>query len=271
MAKQRRQWDILDSETLAVERGVDERELVRRAKAGKLKLNDCVRPTGTEAWRRVDQITQLAELVRRAQRKEAPRRQPSQVRRPTPVAAAPPPTEAPASEPKAEPTATLAIAPEEGQEDDDRISFRPPRTADVPVDLTPMVDVTFQLLLFFMLTATFTLQKSIELPNPAEQQGTATLQQLLRENIVIEVDRNNVYWVDDQKVDADELVRRLTQIRRRQNKTSAIIIGTEDSSHGAVVTALDAAQEAGIENLILAPPKKAPKTRAFFGRRRRGG
>jgi len=247
-----RNWDILDHETLSVERQVPERELVRRARSGQLRLEDCIRPAGTEEWRRVSQVRQLAELVRRARARAAERR---------PKAARTQPVSAPAS-------AEQPVRAEAPEADETAIQFRAPRTADVPVDLTPMVDVTFQLLLFFMLTATFTLQKSIELPKPAQDQGTVTLQQLLNENIVIEVDGNGVFWVDDQKVDASELVRRLTQIRRRQNKTSVIVIGAEQAQHGAIVTALDAAQEAGIENLILAPPRRAPKTRAFF---RRGG
>ncbi len=265
MAQQKtRRWDILDSESLAVEHAVEERELVRRAREGKLKLADCIRRTGTEAWRRVDQIPQLAELVRRAQQKKQTAKR----------AATPPPAARPAAPSPAAAVAPPTVQPpvkEVEQGDGEAISFREPRTADVPVDLTPMVDVTFQLLLFFMLTATFTLQKSIELPTPSEEQGTATIEQLLRDSIIIEVDDNNVYWVDDQKVDAGELVRRLTQIRRRQNKTSAIVIGSENAHHAAVVTALDAAQQAGIENIMQGPPRKSPKTRVFFGGRRRRG
>lgn len=259
-----RLWDILHHDTLEVERAVPEKEVVRRAKSGALRLDDCLRRTGKDEWRRVEDFPKLAEIVAAATARGASS-PPAVTRRPEPEAAR--------SVEQAE-TATAAPAAlaeaTEGSDEAEPLQFRPARTADVPVDLTPMVDVTFQLLLFFMLTATFTMQKSLEMPKPAEEKGTRTLQQILRDTITIEIDKNNAFWVDDQKVDASELVRRLAQIRRTENKTSVIVQAHEDATHEAVVTALDAAQEAGIETLMLAPPKRAPRQQRFFQRRRAG-
>ncbi len=54
--------------------------------------------------------------------------------------------------------------PDEEDEDEDDVIFdRKPRE-DEELDMTPMVDVTFLLLIFFMVTAAFSLQKSIEMP-----------------------------------------------------------------------------------------------------------
>jgi biopolymer transport protein ExbD len=242
-------WDVLYSETLEVEVGLSEEQVLERLRRGQLGPKDCVRLSGTHEWKRV---VEVASFRRAAQQAIA--------RRGSPEAA---PREA---EPDTQ------TVPQEGQEE---IGFRPPRTVDVDIDMTPMVDVTFQLLLFFMLTATFTLQKSIQMPAPAEEKGTMamTWEQLLRERILIEVDEKNNFWVDFQKVDASELVRRIEETRRRQNKTAAIVVGAEQATHEAMVTALDAAQEAGVENLILAPPRRTPQTRAFFRQRQlpRGG
>ena len=60
-------------------------------------------------------------------------------------------------------------------------SFR--RSEDVErddLDMTPMVDVTFLLLIFFMVTAAFSLQKSLEVPTP-DQQENATESRTLEE------------------------------------------------------------------------------------------
>lgn len=260
-----RKWDILHHDTLEVERDVPESEVVRRARRGELALNDCLRRSGTDEWKRVSDLGKLAEVVRKAHaRKTAPEDVAPAPEAPAHAAAVP-------AMPFQEQVATVAAAPPtepEAADEDAVLRFPPPRTADVPVDLTPMVDVTFQLLLFFMLTATFTLQKSLEMPKPAEEKGTRTLQQILRDTITIEIDSNNNFWVDDQKVDASELARRLVQIRRSENKTSVLVQPHEDATHEAVVRALDAAQEAGIETLMLAPPKRAPRQQRFFQRRR---
>src|SRR3989304_50163 len=65
------------------------------------------------------------------------------------------------------------------------------------MDMTPMVDVTFLLLIFFMITAAFMLQKSLEVP-PADADEAAPAQaveDLEKDSIVVRVDGDNVYWI----------------------------------------------------------------------------
>jgi hypothetical protein len=72
-------------------------------------------------------------------------------------------TPVPPQEPKS--TAEATPAPER--------AFTPKKHLEDPeLDMTPMVDVVFQLLIFFMLTAAFALQKSLTLPKPADDQPT---------------------------------------------------------------------------------------------------
>ena len=73
------------------------------------------------------------------------------------------------------------------------------------LDLTPMVDVTFLLLIFFMVTAAFALQKSIEVPPVDEESAAAqTVQDLEQDSIVIRVDGDNVFWVGAPKWEAEQ-------------------------------------------------------------------
>ena len=71
-----------------------------------------------------------------------------------------------------------ATAPQGSEDDDENFPARPER-AEEELDMTPMVDVTFLLLIFFMVTASFSLQKSIEMPR---QQTDAPSTQAIEED-----------------------------------------------------------------------------------------
>ena len=68
-------------------------------------------------------------------------------------------------------------------------------TGDEQLDMTPMVDVTFLLLIFFMITAAFALQKALEVP-PTEEQAAAesrTIDDFAEDSIIVRVDGDNVF------------------------------------------------------------------------------
>ena len=67
----------------------------------------------------------------------------------------------------------------QGQDEDDENLFARPQREEEELDMTPMVDVTFLLLIFFMVTASFSLQKSIEMP---QQQTDAPSTQAIEED-----------------------------------------------------------------------------------------
>ena len=72
-------------------------------------------------------------------------------------------------------------------------STRPRKRADDELDLTPMVDVTFLLLIFFMITAAFAAAKAISVPPTKESDAapTVTVEDLENDSIVIRIDVEN--------------------------------------------------------------------------------
>ena len=70
---------------------------------------------------------------------------------------------------------------------------------DDDMDMTPMVDVTFLLLIFFIMTATFSLQKSLQVPTPQpEEASTQAIPQETDEDpefLTVEVDQSNTFFV----------------------------------------------------------------------------
>ncbi|MGD9853338.1 MAG: biopolymer transporter ExbD [Planctomycetaceae bacterium] len=141
-------------------------------------------------------------------------------------------------------------------DDDDEIGFRLSRRhmEDDGIDMTPMVDVTFLLLIFFMITASFSLQKSMETEAPEEdQEGYAQLpqmQDLAAESVIVEIDDSDVIFVDDERVGGpgelqDVLLRKMSVEQKRE----MIIEPHEQSRHGTVVAVTDVGIEVGMQRI----------------------
>lgn len=117
------------------------------------------------------------------------------------------------------------------------------------LDMTPMVDVTFLLLIFFMVTASFTLQKSLEQPHAQSEDPSTNVQEnddQPDDYIQINVDQNNTYYVttrDSEEVECpseSEMRARVKDAKANSSATRLIIRAHEESFHSKVVTAWDA-------------------------------
>ncbi len=92
---------------------------------------------------------------------------------------------------------------EEADEEDDFQISKPP-LEESGLDMTPMVDVTFLLLIFFMITAAFSIQKSMqaEPPQPDEEGAaqTMTIEEMEQDSVIVGISQNDELTVDDEPV-----------------------------------------------------------------------
>lgn len=130
------------------------------------------------------------------------------------------------------------------------------------MDLTPMVDVTFLLLIFFMITAAFALQKALEVPPVQDDQAapTQTVDDLEKDSIVVRIDGDNVFWIgaprwpEEQKaISVQEMLVKVREARGEDNSGPAkmLVQANGDSRHQFVVAALDAGSGTGMEEIRL--------------------
>ncbi|QDT91835.1 ExbD/TolR family protein [Gimesia algae] len=172
----------------------------------------------------------------------------------------------PVTSPQTETAANKYFPPEEDEDDDDEDDGFSIRSADSEfeeMDLTPMVDVTFLLLIFFMITASFSLQKSIQVPppNPDEDgvsQSLQTLDDFREESIIVEIDNNNGIYVDDTKLSSpSEIVQAILDRRDADGKPKSelVLSAHKAARHETVVAVVDAANEVGMQKIRLASYK----------------
>lgn len=143
-------------------------------------------------------------------------------------------------------------------DDDGGFTLKRRRTEVEEMDLTPMVDVTFLLLIFFMITASFSLQKTLEVPPPdPESQGSSPvpLEQIEESSVIVRVEPNDAYFVDDRPVsNPDDLAAELAKAMAEGTRSELVIEAADAARHETVVKVYDAGNEVGMQKIRLATP-----------------
>lgn len=133
------------------------------------------------------------------------------------------------------------------------------------LDMTPMVDVTFLLLIFFMVTAAFGLQRSFDIPAPDDTRPSTagrTLQELENDPdyVIVRIDRYNTFhvsaavWEAEQEAPSKpDLLAKLRQALAggAATPTHLLVLASEEAANGSVVAALDAGTAVGIQDVRL--------------------
>jgi biopolymer transport protein ExbD len=114
------------------------------------------------------------------------------------------------------------------------------------IDIAPLIDVVFQLLIFFMLTSNFIIQPGIKVNLPK----AVTSETVKTENIEIVISGENVTYTNGRVVTQAELKSLLTQVVRRQQ--SILIKADRRASLGRVVEVWDLCRDLGINQISIA-------------------
>jgi biopolymer transport protein ExbD len=136
--------------------------------------------------------------------------------------------------------------------------------AEADMDMTPMVDVTFLLLIFFTVTAAFALQKSLEVPPVDSDQATQaqTVEDLEKDSIVVRVDGDNIFWIgcpmwlqEQRAPSTTDMQAKVREARKGDERgpgpTKLLVQANGDATHEHVVAALDAGSAVGMEDIRL--------------------
>ena len=116
------------------------------------------------------------------------------------------------------------------------------------IDLTPMIDVTFIMLIFFIVTATFIKETGIDVNKPEAK--TTTVQD--KANILIAIDANNRIWIDRRQVDVRAVRPNIERLYAENPQGSVVIQADKESKTETLIAVMDASREAGVYNVAIA-------------------
>jgi biopolymer transport protein ExbD len=157
------------------------------------------------------------------------------------------------------------LALDDDEESEQKVVLRS-KPEEAEMDMTPMVDVTFQLLIFFMLTASFAVQKTLPMPAPKEKDAASAVQMVEEvdesDQIVVRVDSFSTFhvsassWDDEIECPSEqELISRIREARQGDGQghipTKLIVKAHGDAIHDRVVMAVDSGISVGFDNVQL--------------------
>ena len=116
------------------------------------------------------------------------------------------------------------------------------------VNLTPMLDVVFIMLIFFIVTASFVKEAGIDISRPP----AATAERKERGNILVAITKDNQIWIDRRQVSPQALRANIERLHAENPQGSVVIQADEKSENGLLVRVMDAARLAGVGNVSLA-------------------
>lgn len=135
------------------------------------------------------------------------------------------------------------------------MNFKRQNKEAVDVNLTPLIDVVFLLLIFFMVSTTFTRENHLSIDLP---EATAEEQPVAPQSLEIIITAEGSYSVNDNTLvndQLDTLKRALVKAAGGKEKLPVIITADARTPHAAVVKAMDAAGQSGFVNLSITTRK----------------
>jgi biopolymer transport protein ExbD len=116
------------------------------------------------------------------------------------------------------------------------------------INITPMLDVVFIMLIFFIVTASFVKEAGVDVTKP----DASTAIQKPKANILIAIDPNNQIWIDRRRVDAADLRPNIERLHAQNPQGTVVVQADKSSSYEMLLKVLDAARAARVTNVAIA-------------------
>ncbi|MFA5345798.1 MAG: biopolymer transporter ExbD [Candidatus Omnitrophota bacterium] len=132
------------------------------------------------------------------------------------------------------------------------MEFEGRKKINTDLNIAPLIDVVFQLLLFFMLTANFITQPGIKLALPA----AVSAQPQQEEDLVVFITKDNELYLNQAEVSLEDLPGRLKSGMITAKKKTVVIKADERINFGFAVKVMDIAKQAEAQGLVISTTKE---------------
>ena len=123
-----------------------------------------------------------------------------------------------------------------------------PEEDEQEINITPMLDVVFIMLIFFIVTASFVKESGIDVNKP----DAATAVAKEKANILIAIDSNGEIWIDRRIVDPRAVRANIERLHAENPQGTVVIQADDDARTGVLVQVMDAARLAGVYDVAIA-------------------
>jgi biopolymer transport protein ExbD len=117
------------------------------------------------------------------------------------------------------------------------------------INLTPMLDVVFIMLIFFIVTASFIKEAGIDVNRP---DAPVTESKPENANILVVINANDEIWIDRRLIDPRALRANIERLHAENPQGSVVIKADKKSTNKMLVTVMDSSRNAGVYNISIA-------------------
>ncbi len=122
---------------------------------------------------------------------------------------------------------------------------------DAQIDLTPMLDVVFIMLIFFIVTTSFVKETGVDINRPS----ASTAEKKSKGNILIAIRPNGDIWMDKRLIDVRAVRANVQRMKAKFPHSSVIIKSDSEAKTGILVKVMDQVRLAGVQNISIAASK----------------
>ncbi|WP_100915171.1 ExbD/TolR family protein [Pseudoalteromonas spongiae] len=116
------------------------------------------------------------------------------------------------------------------------------------INMTPMLDVVFIMLIFFIVTATFVKEAGIDVNRPE----AATAVQKERANILVAISDKGEIWINKRQVDVRAVQANIERLHAENPQGSVVIQADKKATTDTLIKVMDAARSAGVFDVSIA-------------------
>lgn len=122
------------------------------------------------------------------------------------------------------------------------------REDDAGIDMTPMLDIVFIMLIFFIVTTSFVKESGIDINRPSAN----TAEKKQRAHIFIAISDSGEIWVDKRRIDIRSVRANVERLHAESPEGTVVIQADKESRSGLLVQVMDQVREAGVFNISIA-------------------
>jgi len=119
---------------------------------------------------------------------------------------------------------------------------------EIDLNITPMLDVVFIILIFFVVSTSFVKESGVNVSRPA----ASTSERKERGNIMIGITAENVIWIDKRQVDVRAVRANVARLHAENPEGAVVIQADKDSRTGLLVRVIDQSRMAGVKDVSIA-------------------
>ena len=130
----------------------------------------------------------------------------------------------------------------------DPVSASPAPETQSDINLTPMLDVVFIMLIFFLVVASFIREDGLDL----NQSDATAVPPTTDENILISIEQDNLIWIGERLIDPRAIRANIKRMVAENPTATVVIQADKRSANKTLVQVMDASRQAGVYEISLA-------------------